>query len=1187
MEAARKALVDEGAKQTHTLQDHYTALKKAKQQLDDVNAAYSESKDAVVKAQRSPNIKEKEIEKLNLKVTQYAEKVAAAEQNFKEIDEACKNAQLRYFQQLIPDLLQQLYNGEEERFVTIHNVLKNWAYMEKQFSEYRNKNADWMQDKIDSADVTGDLEDIFTEHMNASVVETDDPSKSNGIPSISVRSLINPIKAGRMQKKADENDTTWKPRYFVLMGDREAPTNPKYQPASGKLYIFDTEDALKPKGIIDLCVASVYSVDDSLYPGKQNLFLISTSLTTTEDNVLVTKHKTHYLAAESPEERESWLLALKRYALCCLPCISIYLAEPISLNLDNTERVVANFPKALTREVSYRTLRSVRMWIMEGRDFGRLEPKFAHHTESVFFGMGLQKNQLSPFCTIYVNDVKIGKTTTKNSNSPFWGEEFYFNELAECETEFRIAVNTHLKRRDIELGHIDIKLSQFKDMVSENHVHKKFEAWIPLQDFILKDVPSDDEDFSNRSSTGPSPALRVQAILTEESILPLYEYPVFANCLFAEDYRVLRTIAGSAEKCTSFARDEFARSLISILCATETDITGFRALLSVDVEGTDDPNIIFRGNTLATKAIDQYMKFIGSEYLKNTLSGVIKLVFEKAGRQESCEVDPTRLERPDEELLRKHQKRLLAWVQMFWDAIQGSVDKSPRNLRETLQNIREIVKASFERKNIEQKLISQVQLSAVSGFIFLRFFCPAILNPKLFGLWPEISENPVATRTLTLVAKVIQNLANLSDFRGKEPHMEFCNEWILWNLDSMRACILQFSSTNPTDEKVKPAHRYAFLFDDQSLNIDLSREFNYLFLHIQNNYMDLKQVYEEHSRNASSPTSPENGASGTSKKIDPKALYSLFTCLETLNLMYARYDLAFKNHRDKLENCSHLQKQFTLMNFASALGSVVQDDKKKNTLKKTATSQSARSRMISQPTLITSSNTDIGHSNNGSLLDLAQTGADEHKERRPTLLAQHSVSLLNKARAVNNNSAEHESDATGNGTLNNDATLASRKTTSRPLIQADLQDPSKQSNRNSMVLSAASSASRTTMDFAKSIEEELNRKLGIESPLAASASDERPPQISVSARLTSAPRPASIYVTASTSTTSSASVSAVNPKMTPSIAEEGSPGLSKRVKKWLGGGGKSENSSGELPNPEEPRTKHERSVSSPLIKKAK
>ena len=34
-----------------------------------------------------------------------------------------------------------------------------------------------------------------------------------------------------------------------------------------------------------------------------------------------------------------------------------------------------------------------------------------------------------------------------------------------------------------------------------------------------------------------------------------------------------------------------------------------------------------------------------------------------------------------------------------------------------------------------------IKYTSVSGFVFLRFFAPAILNPKLFGLRPE---NPVS-----------------------------------------------------------------------------------------------------------------------------------------------------------------------------------------------------------------------------------------------------------------------------------------------------------------------------------------------------------------------------------------------------------------------------------------------------------
>jgi hypothetical protein len=73
---------------------------------------------------------------------------------------------------------------------------------------------------------------------------------------------------------------------------------------------------------------------------------------------------------------------------------------------------------------------------------------------------------------------------------------------------------------------------------------------------------------------------------------------------------------------------------------------------------------------------------------------------------------------------------------------------------------------------------TSVRYTSVSGFLFLRLICPAVLNPKLFGLVRESIE-PKTARTLTLLAKTLQCLSNLANFGVKEPFMIEMNSFIM------------------------------------------------------------------------------------------------------------------------------------------------------------------------------------------------------------------------------------------------------------------------------------------------------------------------------------------------------------------------------------------------------------------------
>ncbi|KAK9322046.1 hypothetical protein V1517DRAFT_324472 [Lipomyces orientalis] len=205
-------------------------------------------------------------------------------------------------------------------------------------------------------------------------------------------------------------------------------------------------------------------------------------------------------------------------------------------------------------------------------------------------------------------------------------------------------------------------------------------------------------------------------------------------------------------------------------------------LASINSAAIADANLLFRGNSLLTKSLDAHMRRIGHDYIKSTLADVIRrIVAENA----DCEVDPSRLDNP--ETLDAHWARLDSYMLSIWDRIRHSAKQCPPGLRRIFHNI---------RLNIENRFgefLSASWYSGVSGFLFLRFFCPAVLSPKLFGL---MQDHPPACsqRTLTLLAKGLQGLANRAQFGTKEPWMAPMNKFLNSHIQEFREFISEVST---------------------------------------------------------------------------------------------------------------------------------------------------------------------------------------------------------------------------------------------------------------------------------------------------------------------------------------------------------------------------------------------------------
>eukprot|EP01119_Soliformovum_irregulare_P020768 TRINITY_DN6782_c0_g1_i1.p1 TRINITY_DN6782_c0_g1~~TRINITY_DN6782_c0_g1_i1.p1 ORF type:complete len:1015 (+),score=334.12 TRINITY_DN6782_c0_g1_i1:326-3046(+) len=173
-----------------------------------------------------------------------------------------------------------------------------------------------------------------------------------------------------------------------------------------------------------------------------------------------------------------------------------------------------------------------------------------------------------------------------------------------------------------------------------------------------------------------------------------------------------------------------------------------------------------RGNTAASKLIKAFLVLVGRPYLKEILGQIIHKIITES--KTSLEIDPSKTETEDVD------KNVTLLIERTKQVVDAMVD--PKNVAKMPNELR--IVASFFAEFGKEYAPNQVW-ALVGGFIVLRFINPALLTPENYGLLPEGKPpSGIARRNLTLIAKIVQNLASGVEFGKKEQYMMPVNQFI-------------------------------------------------------------------------------------------------------------------------------------------------------------------------------------------------------------------------------------------------------------------------------------------------------------------------------------------------------------------------------------------------------------------------
>ena len=272
-------------------------------------------------------------------------------------------------------------------------------------------------------------------------------------------------------------------------------------------------------------------------------------------------------------------------------------------------------------------------------------------------------------------------------------------------------------------------------------------------------------------------------------------------------------------------------------------LTMFQSVLTYQFDNTVEYSSLLRANTPVSRMMTTYTRRgPGQTYLKEVLRDKINSVIEL--KDVDLEINPLKVyERmlakieedtgviPDylprgvtaEEAAENSQVQAIIAPRLtmltdiatsFLETIINGLDETPYGIRWICKQIRSLSKRKYPDAQ------DQIICTLIGGFFFLRFINPSIVTPRSYMLIDGTPEE-LPRRTLTLVAKMLQNLANKPSY-AKEPYMAKLQPFIHKNKERVNKFMLDLCEVSDFYESLEMDNYVALSKKDLELSITLN-----------------------------------------------------------------------------------------------------------------------------------------------------------------------------------------------------------------------------------------------------------------------------------------------------------------------------------------------------------------------------